>query len=390
MKRLVRLILCLLPIVPAGARAATVVDIGGGRIEGEVSAVTAEHVEVIRDGKAERLPLSDVLRIRFREMPEPPACQVEVRTRHGSLLRGKLVGSEQTLGVKSSALAQAVHLKAGDILGVLLLGEEGPRLDAERFETALAGRDRDADLLFIVSPKGVVPLDVAISGIAPDNVRFSWDGKERSLETEKVAAIVFAGEAPEGDEPASARQTDGSVLRGRLVSLAGGVLTFNVEGEPVTAPVESVAAVEFANPNVTYLSGLNPVEVRETPFFNRVWEHRLDRSVGGRPISLDGRTYDRGIGCHTRTELTYDLDGRYRTFAAVIGIDDEARPRGSVTFIVRADGNELLAQTLTGRDAAEHISLEVAGVKRLVLITDFADDAHVGDHADWADARLVK
>ena len=74
----------------------------------------------------------------------------------------------------------------------------------------------------------------------------------------------------------------------------------------------------------------------------------------------------------------------------MIGIDDEARPRGSVRFVVQADGKTIHAATLTGSDKATPIALNVAGVKKLTLLTDFADGANTGDHADWADARVVK
>ena len=391
MRRIATALVLLLTASPLLAAVATVCTVEAERLEGEITAISADGaVEFVRAGKTVRLPPGSVHRIRFREMPKPPAFEARVLTVQGTVLLGKLVGSKATLGIKTPVMKQAMRLGADDLLGVLFAGDERATMDPARFEEALARPGREADVIFVASPKGIVPLDVAVSSVAPDKVRFTWQQQERSVDTAKVAAIVFAGGAATPEDTATTRLTDGSVLRGGVASLEKDLLTLDVSGQAVVVPVAGVVAVEFANPGITYLSALKPAAVRETPFFNRVWKHRLDRSVGGGPLSLDGRTYTRGIGCHTRTELTYDLGGSYRKFAAVIGIDDEARPRGSVKFIVRLDGRELLARVLGGRDRALPVVLDVAGGRRLTLIADFAEDAHVGDHADWADARLVK
>jgi hypothetical protein len=374
-----------------GAHGATVWTASTDRLEGEVRAITADgRLEFVRGGKTTSLLLRDLHRIRFREMPKAPAFDVEVRVTDGSMLRGKLVRPKHALGIRLPAAAQAVDLKAGNLLGVRFVPAKGPAMPSDRFEQELAKPNRNADTLFVISPKGIVPLDVAVSKIAPDKVSFTWDRKDRSIDTARVAAVIFANQPQETQPPATARLTDASVLRGRVLSLKNGLLTFELAGVRLPVPAAGIVAIDFVNPNVTYLSDLKPAAVRETPFFNHIWGHRLDRSVGGKELTLDGRRYARGIGCHTRTELTYGLDGAYRTFAAVIGIDDEARPRGSVRFVVQADGKTIHAVTLTGNDKATPIALNVAGVKTLTLLADFADGANVGDHADWADARVVK
>jgi hypothetical protein len=61
-----------------------------------------------------------------------------------------------------------------------------------------------------------------------------------------------------------------------------------------------------------------------------------------------------------------------------------------VTFIIEADGKGLFSRTLTGLDRAVSVELDITGVSHLTLTTDFNEDASVGDHANWADARLIK
>ncbi|NUQ55830.1 MAG: NPCBM/NEW2 domain-containing protein, partial [Dehalococcoidia bacterium] len=95
------------------------------------------------------------------------------------------------------------------------------------------------------------------------------------------------------------------------------------------------AALSFVGGSFVHLSDLAPTEVNREPFFplpegaaaeatldflNPV---RIDRSPDNNVISLGGQHYFKGIGVRPRTELTFDLGTRFRTFEALCGIDDE-------------------------------------------------------------------
>ena len=94
---------------------------------------------------------------------------------------------------------------------------------------------------------------------------------------------------------------------------------------------------------------------------------------------------------HDCLPVEYSTLGQYRSFAAVIGIDDSTKGRGSVTFRVRADGKQIYEKSLTGKDDPVSVSLPLEGVSTLRLEVDYgADGLDAGDHADWASARLSK
>jgi hypothetical protein len=383
----------LLVWTPLAAPAATVLTVSARELQGDLVAVTPDgQLQLRRDGKTTAVPLAEVHRIRVRDAApvRPPNAPIEVRTVNGSRLYGRLVRPRQALGLAGAALARPIHFDVDHLLGVRFDRAEGADLPADEFDEACARPERDTDVIFVASPKGVVPFNVAVGRIGPTKTAFNWDGEDRSIDTDRVAAVVLAN-SPVSDPPQVAlRLNDASLLLGRLHALGKGRVTLDHLDEKLAIPLARVASLELENPNVVYLSDLRPARVRETPFFNHIWRHRLDRSILGRPLTLDGRRYPRGIGCHTRTELTYRLDGGYQKFVAVVGIDDEARPRGSVRFVVRADGKEIHSVKRTGTDKAVRLVLDVSDVKELTLVADFAEDASVGDHADWADARLMK
>ena len=123
-----------------------------------------------------------------------------------------------------------------------------------------------------------------------------------------------------------------------------------------------------------------------------------DVSVEGNPLSVGGRKYLRGLGVHANSEIIYELDGSYSYFTTVVGIDDEADIEGdypSVEFIVYVDGNKSYESGVMRVDSEPqkvNVSLEGAMNLRLV-VTDagvgFQDNLAHGDHADWADAKLI-
>ncbi len=107
-------------------------------------------------------------------------------------------------------------------------------------------------------------------------------------------------------------------------------------------------------------------------------------------MTLGGKAFARGIGAHATSRIVYALPLGYTTFAATIGKDQEV-PSGSVVFVVEADGKEVFRSGVFRNDTpAQQISIPIIGVKRLGLIVEDAGDNIMADHADWAEARLLR
>jgi len=135
-------------------------------------------------------------------------------------------------------------------------------------------------------------------------------------------------------------------------------------------------------------------------FDERPWGYQRDRSVGGNPITLRGRQYRKGIGVHSKCELTYDLASGFKEFSTLVGIDDEVQRDGRNCALLSGGNVEVriylddelafsAREVKKGQDPLA-VKLDVAGVRRLKLVVDFGDELHVNDHADWADARLLR
>lgn len=122
----------------------------------------------------------------------------------------------------------------------------------------------------------------------------------------------------------------------------------------------------------------------------------LDTSNGeaiqgdGRPITLNGKVYNRGYGVHATSKLTFDVSGKCRTFVSDIGVDDEVGSRGSVAFKVYGDGVKLYdSGTMTGTSTTKSIKADITGRSTLMMVVTDTGNGNAYDHADWAAPALL-
>ena len=117
---------------------------------------------------------------------------------------------------------------------------------------------------------------------------------------------------------------------------------------------------------------------------------QADKSVTGRPLSIGGQKFERGVGTHTDSIIRLDLHRTAEKFSASVGVDDAAgSDHATVSFRVIGDGKVLWRTTgMKLGQPARKAEVDVKGVKMLLLIADSRGDINFG-HVDWADARLL-
>ncbi|AWB96632.1 hypothetical protein DCE93_14065 [Agromyces badenianii] len=240
---------------------------------------------------------------------------------------------------------------------------------------------------FRTMPAAVPPAPSAVNAYRNgDVVGVTWTTSTRAL-----TATLYR--APAGTEDFTVLATDltgtsyldreasGGTYRYRLTSsneLGEGPGT-NAEEQP--APADGPVAHLSDRPWVSASSG---------------WRTVLkDLAVSGNPLRINGTTYAKGLGTHANSEIVYDLEPADAKFHAVVGIDDAQRtsPNASVVFQVIADGEVVFDSGLMRAQPyspPKVIDLDVLGVQRLVLKVTDAGNTNNSDHADWADAKVVR
>ncbi len=140
-------------------------------------------------------------------------------------------------------------------------------------------------------------------------------------------------------------------------------------------------------PNIVYLPELEPI--RSTIGWGTI---EMNRAVTAKPLSIGGKVFQKGIGTHAVSDVEDNLHGLFDTFTAQVGIDDgNGSEKGSVEFIVLADGKELWRSGLMKKgESAKPLSLNIAGVRKLLLHVTDGGDGNDYDHADWVEAKVVR
>ena len=115
---------------------------------------------------------------------------------------------------------------------------------------------------------------------------------------------------------------------------------------------------------------------------------QFNLAVAGKPISIAGQSYARGLGTHSKSELVFPLGGVCESFHAMVGADDGGG--GAMAFEVWADGVKAFASGMLKKgEPAKAVDISVAGIKKLRLVVTDEGKGINGAHADWADACVT-
>jgi hypothetical protein len=301
--------------------------------------------------------------------------------------QGKILLESQHLG------KVAVDMPAASVIYLPAREQTPAALQKRHGELGLPAAS--TDFLVAEDAKGAyVPVPGVLKAIAAGKVTFEFQKQDRTTDLSLVRIIQLARVAGVPSPPGGYLTAgDGSVLPFAALTFDG--TTFSARRDGLTAEAISpagLAEIRFHSDRLVYLSDLKPAGAVQTGLFDVLFPFRLDRSAAGGPLRLGKTTYAKGLGLHSRCELTYDLQGRFAVLAALAGIDQAGGKRGNAELRILGDGRELLKPTrLAGGDNPVPVRCVVSGVGKLTLIADFGPDGvDVGDYVDLVEARLIR
>ena len=68
---------------------------------------------------------------------------------------------------------------------------------------------------------------------------------------------------------------------------------------------------------------------------------QIDMNCVEKPMSIAGQSLAHGVGTHANSLMHIELDGKVESFSAVVGVDDETKGKGTISFRVYGDGKKL-------------------------------------------------
>ncbi len=251
------------------------------------------------------------------------------------------------------------------------------------------------DIALVVKDDDVIAVHGIVEGIEEDSLHFRYDNADRKIGLNRLIGIIMA----KADESAANNSMYESVVLVNDDQISGKLIAFEAKelhlqtlaGTDVRLPIDQIAKITTRNGRLTYLSDLKPTKVEQTPYFDRLLEYRVDKSLTGKPITLADGTYPHGISVHSRCVLTYDLGGRFDEFRSKVGFLLPEGKIGEAAIRVVADGKTLYENPdAKGDQQPADLKLKVAGVHELSLEVDYGKNDDVGDRIAWANARLLR
>ncbi|HEX4071344.1 MAG TPA: NPCBM/NEW2 domain-containing protein [Planctomycetaceae bacterium] len=235
-----------------------------------------------------------------------------------------------------------------------------------------------------------------VQGIEGESLVFQFNGQNRKIALSKVAGIYLAGEPSEFATDETFHEIvevyGGIKIPGQIASLDATTTKVRTQwGQTLAFKTDELVDVAIKNGKAISLTELQPREVQQVPFFDRIIGYRVNESLSGGPILLRDGKHSRGISVHAKTVLTYAIGGRFQRFRAKLGFQLPEGEMGDASIRVLGDDKPLfMKSSLRGDGPVEPLDLDVSGVETLTLAVDFGRHEDIGDRVVWADPTLIR
>jgi hypothetical protein len=349
-------------------------------------------------GKLLNLPLREVLSLSsgLKVVPYPGSNAWKLAIRTGDVYYGdavKVKGNSLMFKVEGIEGEIAIPIKRILTLSAPVYGAAAVASRQKKYPVAT---DKD-----IIVFKQADNLSGIFADINDSIVKFQTaDGALSDISLTNVDTIVFGGtKPPRTVPPLSVRVTlrQGSVITIPVTAggkefqweVLGKISFKDAAGTAHALKDEEVVSVEVAGGRVVYLTELDIDKEEQTSFLGSGWPAQINKNVLGQPMRIARTTYDRGIGVHTQSNLTYELDGTFEALSLRVGLDDSAAPNGEAQVSIVLDGKTLWeAKTLKPGEISQELSLPIAGGKKLELRADSAAKLDVQGRVNWVNVAL--
>jgi hypothetical protein len=372
----------------------------GPSVRGELASLTAAELRLRTPDGEKTFAVRDLLRVTAsggaKDAASEPAAWVE-------LADGSQLLANQYTAAKGRAVIEllehgSVQVPAAAVRAVRWASQ--PDAIAKQWREIV---EHDAEGDVIVVRRTDTALDQwegVLHAVDADVVQFELDEERVAIPRAKLEGVVYYAGREVADPICRVADRCGAQWNVQSLRLNDGVIQLTSgAGVSFRLPLQQLKRLDFSTGNVVYLSDLEPASVQWTPFFSsssassrlsRLFQPRRDAGFDGGKLSLAGKTYDKGLAVHSRTELVYRLAEDYRRLRAIVGIDDRVGEAGNVKLVISNDDRVLLEKAISGKQAPWELDLDITGVRRLRILVDFGEDLDIADRLNVCEARIMK
>lgn len=391
------LTLLLSTSISFAADAAKLKTLAGAVIEGELVSVSDKEIVFRVKDKSVSTPLADALDLDLAagQSPSLDVKYTDVELTDGSLLHCSQFSLKGKQVLVKLVQGQELKLPLSAVSYVLNDANEPP----VRKEW-LALRKGNRDILGVRDGGKISSLEGTFGDgdEKGETIEFELSsGKKARPSLSRAAALGFFRRSdPNGliaQPQALCKVFDtyrNVLIAQKVVFTDAGFTITTVAGVKIDYPKQMLARLDFSKGKLTYLSDLDPVKVIERSSTERVDHYRRDKNLDEGPIRLAGTPYSKGLALHAYTELVYDIEGQYKEFKALLGVDDVVGGDSHVRITIEGDGKELFVGEIKRKDKPVPLTLDVKNIKQLRIVAKSLGFLDLGNHATLAEAKVTK
>jgi hypothetical protein len=402
---------CILLAGSSLLSAADVTDLNNKVLRGQIIGFTNDTLSLKDDGGAViKLPLKSLATVDTgSKLAVLPMAYDEAELTDGTILRltdfkiqGRKIGLEMAMSVEGTGKPKTT-LPMSAVFTWLRNAPQGNNRNELRTIVIKRGT---RDLLITrakVEEKDVlVPSEGTVLQGSEDGTRIEYNNNadvKTTLPIARFSGIVFNQVNQAVVPPTIGKVLD--VYGNTLVATS--IVTAEANGQTAVT-VKTVAGAEyqygslsaiskfdFSQGNQKFLSELEPtVDAAPVAEGDLNMPYLKNKSPNG-GLRLAGKGYTKGVWVASDVALVYKLDGDYREFKAVLGIDEAVQvATGTLKVSIEADGKKLFEQTFTRKaNKTETVNLNVKDVKLLKINVE-TDALFTGASLSLGDAKLQK
>lgn len=337
------------------------------------------------DSKLATLPTRQVAQLDLDTTPAPGDTKWQLTLRSGDVLRG------EPLAINTQG-AGSLTFKTPELPTLEIPLKNVANLAAKDAKPANTNTLTDKDELRFRTGD---TLQGVLVGLDEGKLSMQSDLGNTDVKLDNVDRLTFGGATPARSIPAlSARLgfVSGSTLTTGSFSWTLGKITFtDPAGQERTCTADQLVSVRILGGRIVWLTELDPAKEEQTSLLGTRWPLQVNRNVTGGPLLLAGNRFERGLGVHTRSVLTYNLDGSFTNFSLRCGLDDSAVPHGQANLAIVLDGKKLWeAKTMNAGQISPPLNLPIVDGHTLELRAELAGKLDVLGRVDWVDVVLVR
>ncbi|MFQ3652590.1 MAG: NPCBM/NEW2 domain-containing protein [Gemmataceae bacterium] len=386
-------------------RAGEVALLKGDPIKGDILSVNNAEVVLSVAGEKKTVPLANILKIDFQPVAviNPSTKYSRAELTDGTVLLAsawKIRKRDLTLKLLSGPEV-TIPLQA---VANLLNQAEDEKNRADWKSRTFNNRGREA----IVIKKGDVISNIECTLGEGDaegktiTLAVIIDGEPSTLKRTQTTAhgFLFKTVLDPKAPPVLCKLIDtlgNIVMVAELQPQEGGLKVITPAGASLEFRYTQIARLDYAKGKLDYLSSLTPSKIVAKSNLDEdtkpdQWHIYKDTNLNKGPLTLGGVTYSSGLALKPYAELTYELDGEYREFSALVGLDDNVSAVGKTILVVEGDGRELVTVEISADDKKRFrpVTLNIKDVQKLKIIVKADGEFDVARHLDLADAKVSK